>query len=182
MSEVADRYAVVAAGFADRIAGCPDSQWSAPSPCTDWTARDVAVHVVKTNRAVVARLSDTEPDPVADDEDIAAAFRQASEAVASALADPELATQTVGGMFGDQTLESLVGRLVCGDTLVHTWDFARATGQDERLDPGAVSAAAGFLAPIDDQIRRPGGFGPKLDPPPGADEQTAFLCFCGRLP
>ena len=35
------------------------------------------------------------------------------------------------GMFGEQTFESLVGRLVCSDTLIHTWDLARATGQVE---------------------------------------------------
>ena len=31
-----------------------------------------------------------------------------------------------------------------------------------------------------DQIRFPGGFGPALDPPPGADGQTRLLCFLGR--
>jgi uncharacterized protein (TIGR03086 family) len=83
-------------------------------------------------------------------------------------------------MFGEQTFESLVGRLLCTDTLVHSWDLARATGQDEQLDPAAVAASAELLTPIDEAIRRPGGFAPKIDPPGDADEQTQFLCFCGR--
>jgi hypothetical protein len=29
-------------------------------------------------------------------------------------------------------------------------------------------------------IRRPGGIGPELTAPPGADEQTRFLAFLGR--
>jgi hypothetical protein len=31
-------------------------------------------------------------------------------------------------------------------------------------------------------LRVPGGFGAKLEPPPGADEQTRFLAFVGRQP
>ncbi len=62
----------------------------------------------------------------------------------------------------------------------HTWDLARATGQDERLDPEGVSTALTFLVPIDEAIRRPGGFAAKIDPPAGADEQTRLLNFCGR--
>jgi uncharacterized protein (TIGR03086 family) len=90
------------------------------------------------------------------------------------------ANTTVGGMFGEQPFESLVARLLCSDTLIHTWDLARATGQDERLDPGAVARSEAFLAPIDEAIRRPGGFAPKIEPPADADEQTRFLNFCGR--
>ena len=83
-------------------------------------------------------------------------------------------------MFGEQTFESLVGRLVCTDTLIHTWDLARATGQDETLDPGAVAKAMESLGPMDEAIRRPGGFGAKISPAPGADAQRQFLNFCGR--
>jgi hypothetical protein len=36
------------------------------------------------------------------------------------------------------------------------------------------------MRPNDEAIRRPGGFGPKLEPPAAADEQTAFLAFLGR--
>ncbi len=70
--------------------------------------------------------------------------------------------------------------MVCTDLLVHTWDLARATGQDERLDADAVSSAGGFLASIDDAIRVPGGFAPKITPSPQADDQTRFLNFAGR--
>jgi hypothetical protein len=65
------------------------------------------------------------------------------------------ASQTVAGTFGEQSFESLVGRLLCADTLVHTWDLARAAGQEEQLDPDAVVKAMEFLAPLDEAIRRP---------------------------
>ena len=66
------------------------------------------------------------------------------------------------------------------DLVVHTWDFARATGQDQRLDPDAVRAAHAWLQTLGDGIRRPGGFAAPIEPPQGADEQTAFLCYTGR--
>jgi len=74
----------------------------------------------------------------------------------------------------------LIGRLIATDVLVHTWDLARAVGGDERLDLAAVSDAYSGLKPMDEMIRRPGVFGPKIEPPAHADEQTEFLCFLGR--
>ncbi len=86
------------------------------------------------------------------------------------------------GRFGEQTLESLVSRLVCSDVLVHTWDLARATGQDERLDAPAAATAYELLQPLDATARVPGGFGARVPAPPGADAQTRLLTFCGRAP
>jgi uncharacterized protein (TIGR03086 family) len=87
-----------------------------------------------------------------------------------------------GRLFPEQPFDRLVGSLVCSDTLLHTWDLARATGQDERLDERAVAVAYEWLEPLDDALRRPGGFGEKVEAPPGADLQTRFLCFAGRRP
>jgi uncharacterized protein (TIGR03086 family) len=100
--------------------------------------------------------------------------------VSAALDDPGRATKTVSGISGEQPFEQLVGRLLCADTLVHTWDLARATGQDDQLDGDAAAKAIEFLTPIDQAIRRPGGFGPKLATPPDADVQTQLLAFTGR--
>jgi len=180
VSETSDRYARVADGFSARLQGVAPGAWSDPTPCPDWTVRVLAAHVVGTQRRVLATLHGTEADDVDVDGDLAAQWRAASAAVRQALDDESLASKTMSGMFGEQTFESLVGRLVCADTLIHTWDLARATGQDEQLDPDAVSKARAFLAPLDEAIRRPGGFGPKIDTPSDADEQTALLHFCGR--
>ena len=89
--------------------------------------------------------------------------------------DPELSSKTISGTFGEQPFESLVSRLLCADTLFHTWDLARATGQDEQLDAKAVQKAMEFLEPLDDAIRRPGGFAPKIVPPSDASTRHAPL-------
>jgi uncharacterized protein (TIGR03086 family) len=112
--------------------------------------------------------------------ELPARWAAATELVRASLDNPERASAAVGGPFGEQTFESLVGRLLCADTLFHTWDLARATGQDERLDEDAVGKAMAFLEPMDEDIRRPGGFAPKIAPLPGADPQTRLLNFGGR--
>ncbi|HZQ27814.1 MAG TPA: TIGR03086 family metal-binding protein [Acidimicrobiales bacterium] len=177
--DVLSRYRRVAEGFTARLADCPPDRWASPSPCTEWTAVDVARHVVDTHRRVMSTLDGSEPTPMGP-EDVQDAWAAATATVQDALADEERASTVISGMFGEQPFERLVDRLLCADTLVHTWDFARATGQDERLDAGAVDAAFEFLQPIDEAMRRPGGMGPKIEPPKGADAQTRLLCFVGR--
>ncbi|CAB4600988.1 unannotated protein [freshwater metagenome] len=76
--------------------------------------------------------------------------------------------------------EQILGRLVATDVLVHTWALARAVGGDETLPVDAVEGAYSGLKPMDAMIRQPGVFGPKVEPPAGADLQTEFLCFLGR--
>jgi uncharacterized protein (TIGR03086 family) len=175
-----DRYRGVADGFSTRLDGVGDDQWALPTPCTDWTVRDLAAHVITTHRRVLSSLEGGEAVDADLGADLAAQWQEATRAIVDAISDEARATTMVGGMFGEQPFESLVGRLLCSDTLVHTWDLARATGQAEQLDPAAVAACEEFLTPIDEAIRRPGGFAPKIDPPADADDQTKFLNFCGR--
>jgi uncharacterized protein (TIGR03086 family) len=180
MSEITERYRTIADGFGNRLAGIGPDQWSDPTPCTDWTVRDLVAHVVTTHRRVVSNLEAEDAVEVDRDGDLSDAFAGARASVEAALEDPAKSSQMTSGMFGEQTFESLVGRLLSTDTLVHTWDLARATDQDDRLDPAAVAKTAEFLLPIDEAIRRPGGFAPKITPPDDADPQTRLICFCGR--
>ena len=180
MSEVSERYGRVADGFSARLAGVPAGSWDQPSPCTEWTARDVAVHVINTHRRVAANLDGSQAVEAAGGDDLRAEWEAAAAAVRAAVADPARAQQTTSGMFGEQSFESLVSRLLCTDTLLHTWDLARATGQDEALDAEAVEKSFAFLAPLDEAIRRPGGFAPRIESAPDADAQTRLLNFCGR--
>lgn len=179
MSEISDRYSTIAEGFETRLRGVGGDQWASPTPCDDWDVRSLVAHVVSTHRRVLANLGG-QADDVGPDADLLAAFVAERRAVDAAIRDPETASRVVSGMTGEQPFESLVGRLLAADTLVHTWDLARATHQDEHLDPAAVAACAAFLAPIDEVIRRPGGFAAKIEPAAGTDDQTRLLNFCGR--
>ena len=181
MSEVSDRYGRVADRFDAVLRGVPPGAWTNPSPCEDWTGFDVAKHVVDTHRLFLTRLSGGDPAPPDTDEDVLASWQVESAAVRAALADSRARTP-IKGLGGEQPFEDVIGGVLCADTLIHTWDLARATGQDERLDPAAVEATMAFLEPNDEMLRSPGGMGPKIDPPPDADPQTRLLCFVGRRP
>ena len=54
------------------------------------------------------------------------------------------------------------------------------TGLDERLDPDDVHEILEAMGPMDEMMRGSGAFGPKVEPPPAADEQTRMLAFIGR--
>lgn len=184
MSEVAERYHTIAAAFTERVEGVSPEQWTTQTPCAEWTARDLLEHVVAVHRMAIDALAgdgrESLPE-VGPDEDLTAAWRAGRDEVAAALADPGRAGAVINaGPLSDRTFEQVIDTLICTDTLVHTWDLARATGQDERLDPTAVSRSAEFLAPMDEGMRRPGAFAAKIEPPAGADDQTRFLNFCGR--
>ena len=178
MTDVSSRYSTIASAFSARVQGTTD--WSATSPCDGWTARDVVAHVVGVHRGVVAGATDTPPQELSADDDIATAWTAATAALLSVLENPEQAAKVANGPFGPMPVEQLVGRLICNDTLIHTWDLARATGQDETLDAASCEGALSGLKPLDGMIRGAGFFGPKLDTPEGAGTQVELLRFLGR--
>ena len=180
MSDAIDRYELVAAGFDRRVRAVPADKWDAQSPCEGWVAGDVVTHVVRNHRSMAAAATETEVEEVGPDEDPGRSWSEAYERMRTLCKDPDTLRKPVSGPGGPIPLEQALGSLVSMDTHVHTWDLARAVGGDERLDPDVVRLAWEMLQPMDAMIRQPGIFGPKLDPPSDADEQTKLLYFLGR--
>ena len=180
MTEVQDRYGQVSNGFDAAVRAVTPDQWDTQSPCEQWKARDVVAHVVAGHRGVIAGVKGGESTPVGADEDPKKAWEEASRAMDEIAADPEAMAKEIDGPTGKMPAGEIIGRFVTMDLLVHTWDLARTVGADERLDEDSVGHAYEALKPMDAMIRQPNVFGPKLDPPPGADLQTEFLYFLGR--
>lgn len=63
-----------------------------------------------------------------------------------------------------------------------TWDLARATGQDETLDPHKCAEMLEGMLPMEDALRQSGHYGPRVHVPDDADIQTKLLAFIGRTP
>lgn len=154
--------------------------WDAQTPCEEWRARDVVSHVVEGHRAVIAGVRGGEPKALGADEDPREAWDEVTRAMDEITGDPEALAKEIDGPAGKMPAGRIIGQFVTMDLLVHTWDLARAVGADERLDADAVCSAYEGLKPMDAMIRRPRVFGPKLEPPVGADLQTEFLYFLGR--
>lgn len=181
MTAVADRYRTLAAAMEERIAKVPDDRWESPAPCEGWSARDVVRHLVDTPAMFFGLVN--QPGPTGGpsvDEDPVGAFRHAREAVQRALDDPAVADLPYEGFMGASTFAKGIDQFLSADLVIHAWDLARATGQDERLDPEEVHGLFEAMLPLDEMLRAPGAFGPKVEAPPDADEQTRLLCFLGR--
>ena len=73
-----------------------------------------------------------------------------------------------------------VDQFICTDLIVHGWDLSRAAGLDEHIDPNDLAAVRQAMAPMADKMRSPQAFGPEIDAPAEADEQTKLLAFLGR--
>jgi uncharacterized protein (TIGR03086 family) len=84
--------------------------------------------------------------------------------------------------MGRYSLEQAVATFCIGDVLVHTWDLARATGLDEAIDADEVHPLYEGMQSIDDLLRQSGQYGPRVEVPGDADEQTMLIAFTGRRP
>lgn len=181
MSEMLTNYQTVAGGFDDRVHGITSEQWTATTPsCPEWTVRQLVAHVIGVQRSVHARLTEEPAAEVDEDGDLLTQWAEARGAIEAALADDVQRKTPVKSFNGEVPFEVVVGGLVCADTLVHTWDLAHATGQDETLDDAAARVARDFMEPMGDAMRRPGGFGALVELAPDANAQTRLLNFCGR--
>lgn len=140
-----DRYLLASAGFEQRLAAVRPDQWGGPTPCTEWDVRRLVNHMTRGNLAYVRLLGGGTAaeflrlrDADALGADPAGAYARSVRECAEAFAAP--------GAFG-QVLDYPLGKVTGGqalavrttDAVVHTWDLARAVGEDERLDPGLVA-------------------------------------------
>lgn len=178
---ISERYRRVAAGFTDRVDRVAPDRWDDPTPCEGWVARDVVRHLVEWVPSFFQAEAGVQfaPAPSAD-ADPAAAWRALDTALQAALDDPAVASRSFEASRGPVTVEDAIAQFVLGDVLVHTWDLARATGLDERLDPDEVHRMCEGMAGLGDLLEKSGHFGPRVEVAADADEQTLLLAFTGR--
>jgi uncharacterized protein (TIGR03086 family) len=179
MSEVADRYRRLAAAFASKIEAVPPDGWHAPTPCPGWDVRDLVGHVVEMNQIHLGLVGrKPRPGPSVDDDPLGA-FLTTRDQAQEDLEDPARAAVEFDGRFGRWSFAQAMDRGMCVDLAIHGWDLSRATGQDERIDPDVLPSIWRSLESIGEEGIR-FGFGPAIDPPPGADEQARLLAYLGR--
>ena len=180
MSEIADRYGRLADEFADAVAAVPEERWTSPSPCDDWTARDVVEHVCSTQGMFLGYVDEPtgEGPPVA--EDPVGACRAASAPVVAVLADPARASATFDGFFGETSFESAIDRFANFDLVVHRWDLARATGGDDRIDEADAQRVLDGVAAFGPALYSAGVCAEAIEVPDDADVATRMLAVLGR--
>jgi uncharacterized protein (TIGR03086 family) len=125
--------------FAGVLANVEPHQLEDPTPCEEWTVRELIEHVIRGNELVAIRAG-LRGEGGARDGDFAEAHRVSALEAQGVFGGPEGMTRTfelaVGPMPG-----SMFVWIRTSDALVHAWDLAKATGQPTDLDP----ELAGYL-------------------------------------
>lgn len=182
MTEISERYRSLAAEMTRRVDAVPPERWDDPSPCEGWSARDVLRHLIDSHRDMPGYVGLTVSRQHSVDEDPAAAWAEARDVMLALLEDPARATLEYDGYFGRAALQSTVDRFLGFDLLVHGWDIARATGQDETLPPDEVRRVLQAAGELSGNLRMGGVCGPEVPVPADAPEQDRLLGLLGRTP
>ncbi|NEK59670.1 TIGR03086 family protein [Geodermatophilus sabuli] len=188
-TEVTERYRRRADVFEATVAAVDPADWSRQSPCAEWDARDVVRHIVEMQGVALRPHGRSVPATPSVDDDPLAAFRAARTAVEAVLADPELSARPTETPAGSMPGVDLVDRVASADLVLHRWDLARATGQDDTIDPDELAAMWPGLQEIPDVMRVPEAFGPgvvvfgpAVEVPEDAPLQDRALGLIGRDP
>jgi uncharacterized protein (TIGR03086 family) len=163
------------------IAGVRPEQLDAPTPCAEWTVRDLLQHMVGVVAGMGAAASGQEPALFELDADLAGQFERAAVAAMAGWRTPGVLDRVIDGGAGP-----MPGRVLAGinllDTATHTWDLATATGQPADLPPAVAESALEASQQIVSSEIRAGRFGPEQPAPEGAGPTEQLVTFLGRTP
>jgi uncharacterized protein (TIGR03086 family) len=181
MNPTATEYAAADRPLTVLLDSVPATSWANPSPCPDWTARDVVGHLIQTQRDFLGSHGvdlGAAPDVASDP---AGAWRRHAARVAEALADDAVPDRKFEGFFGPTTVGAALEQFYIWDMVVHRWDVARAVGADAGLtdaEIGRMEAGADSFGPA---LYMDGICQPAVDVPADADRRTRVLARLGRV-
>lgn len=159
------------------IAKVRPDQWPAPTPCTDWTVRQLVDHLIGMNRVFTALLAD-EPAPRRAaaghvESDPVGTYRETAATLLLAFASPGVIEREYRGPLGSATGADRL-QIRQYDLLAHGWDLAQATGQPADLPDDLAELSLAFARAQLTEEYRPGRFAPAQ----AVDEHTPAI---GRL-
>jgi uncharacterized protein (TIGR03086 family) len=173
MAGPGDIWRQAATKFSAVLAEVGDEHWDAPTPCDEWTVRELIDHALHW-QAMGGGILGAGTSPGDD-------WATIEPAVSEALNDPSN-LDGVAESFNDMPKHQVLGLLI-GDLLIHTWDLARAIEADDTLPPEAVEATMLGLSRLPDEMMRGGNmFGPPVAVDDGASAQDKLIAFTGRTP
>ncbi len=170
---------------AETVAGLGPDQLTQPSACAEWDIRATLNHTLGAtwmftlaNQGQAA--GEDAGDLVGDDPRTAL-----SEAAAANLAS----WRQPGAFDGDRAFPfgtfpaPAAAMLNLEEIVVHTWDIAKATGQDTTIDPTIAEMVYEFMCAMPlDPYRAHGAFGPEITVAPTAPVEQRLLALVGRQP
>lgn len=188
-AEILRRHGEAIALFGSRVHRVRDDQWDDPTPCAEWSVRDLVGHLtveqlwvprLVRDGATIEEVGDAyEGDQLGDDP--AGAWDRAAVAAVAAFSEPGALDRTVHLSSGTGTAAGYCSQMMM-DAVVHSWDLSRAIRADEHLPQDLAAAALREVEPYADELAGTSMFADPVPPPPGADDLTRLLCLLGRRP
>jgi uncharacterized protein (TIGR03086 family) len=161
-----------------------------PTPCTEWTVRELLNHVVGTLHLGRALLDDSppavsmEPGGLPEDDllqgDATKAYRLGVEALLAA-AQPDTLARMHATPLGEMP-GAILGGFTTLDIAVHGWDLATATGHAMQLDDGLANDVLAFARQTMTADTRAPRIGPELPVDEAASATDRLVAFLGRTP
>jgi uncharacterized protein (TIGR03086 family) len=173
--------------FSSKVTAVPADRWSSPTPCTEWSVRDLLNHLVSEHLWAPHLLHGETIDDVGDrydgdvlGDDAVAAWMGASEASAQAWHALPSDDVTVHLSFGDVPAREYAEQMLT-DLVVHGWDLAKGAGLDERIAPDLAEHVLAYLEPQAKAWHDVGVFGEPVDVH-SDDPAARLLGLTGRRP
>ncbi|SDD99771.1 maleylpyruvate isomerase family mycothiol-dependent enzyme [Nocardioides lianchengensis] len=170
-----DDFLTHAGPFSDVVAAGGD--WSAPSPCAGWSARDVLDHVVDTEREFFERHeAGLGPRPDGEPATVWATHLDAVRAAAT----PELLAREYDSVFGRTTVAATLASFYGFDLVVHRWDLARGLGGDTTFTEPELDLIEAALPGFGEHLYADGVCAAAVPVPEDASRQVRLLGTMGR--
>lgn len=167
------------------VVGVGDDQWALPTPCGDWSVRELVNHIVAGNLWAAELATGRTIDEVGSrldgdmlGADPVAAYDGSAEAAAAAFEAPGALDAPCAVSYGPVPGSVYAGHRLL-DVLIHGWDVAAATGQSRDLDPRLVDGCWEVVRPQLAMLQSSGAFGEEVA---SADDspQANLLAVLGR--
>ncbi|MDO5501503.1 MAG: TIGR03086 family metal-binding protein, partial [Propionibacteriaceae bacterium] len=156
------------------------SDWSVPTPVAEWRAGDIVDHLTSWPGEMLGAHGVVLPIPVAGR---AAAFAAQTEAIQALLENPEEAGRILClGPMGDVPLAAVIDGFYSSDVFMHSWDLARATGQEVELDADSATAMHAGMSAMGPALQQSGQFGEPVPVAEDADPVDRLMGLIGRDP
>jgi uncharacterized protein (TIGR03086 family) len=173
------------------LLGIDDDELTDPTPCKGWTVAALLVHIIgftfaftQAGRKQTGAPGTSGRSPQPSPGDLPPYWRSRLpvmlEELATAWRVPAAWTGTAEA--GGATMPaSTIGAFAMNELVMHSWDLARATGQDYAADPRIVEALIELLSqgPAEGM---PGVFGPVVPVDDEADLLARAVALSGRNP
>jgi uncharacterized protein (TIGR03086 family) len=175
-------------------------QWDDPTPCDDWSVRDLVAHLVDEQLWVppllegltVAEIGQPYPgddplaaalDPAGDnglaDPDPRQAWHAAARASHAAFGEPGALDRTVHLSYGDRAAAGYCAEMTA-DLVVHAWD--RGLGMEPEYDEDTVAEVYRQSEEQREALAASGMFKPPVEVPADAPVLDRLVALSGRDP